>query len=143
MKILRLLAIPALTYLLTACSAHPGSGHWQNSGIQNPDYINEFSRIEVHYEGHADIFDNMVEPADTDEGNQAVRRCFWHGTDPQTIEMTCVKANNTDIEESYQLRVAEDRTKAELIMADKVVGIFTREQRPEIEHSYKEILQPQ
>jgi len=144
MNMFRLLTLSTLTYLLTACSPHPGAGNWLATGEQNPDFIKEFVKIEVSYEGRTDIFDTKAgQQSNTDDPSSAVRRCFWRGEDAQTIIMTCVQATNTDIEESYQLRVDPDNDVAELIKEKIVVGRFIREERPEEEHSYKEIFQPQ
>ena len=138
MNMLRLLTITALTYLLTACSPHPSSGHWQSTGEESPNFTKTFVRLEVGYEGRTNIFDSK-----TATPEQAVRRCFWQGEDAQTIVLTCVQAANTDIEESYQLRIGPDNDTAQLIKDKVVIGHFIREERPEVEHSYKEILQPQ
>ena len=140
MKIIPLLTISALTVILMGCSAHPGAGNWQTTTEENPDFIREFVRLGVSYEGRTNIFADKS--SDSTESNPAIRRCFWHGIDAQTITMTCVQAANTDIEESYQLHVGTDRDIAELIKDERIVGRFIREERPEVEHSYKEILQP-
>ncbi|MDH3354129.1 MAG: hypothetical protein OEL79_02805 [Chromatiales bacterium] len=137
-NMLRLLAIPALAYLLTACSPHPGAGYWQTTGEESPNFIKEFVRLEVGYEGRTNIFDSK-----TATPEQAIRRCFWSGVDAQTLMLTCVQASNTDIEESYQLRVSPDNNTADLLKDETIIGHFMREKRPEIEHSYKEIFQPQ
>jgi len=140
LNIQRLLTLSTLTLLLTACSPHPGSGNWQTTGEDNPDVIKAFVRLEVSYEGRTNIY--AEREGDRTGLNQAIRRCFWRGKDAKTIVMTCVQANNTDIEESYQLRVGPDNKLAELIKDEQIVGRFVREERPDREHSYKEILQP-
>ena len=143
MNIPRLLTISALLYLLTACSAHPGAGHWQSTNENNPGFIKEFVKIEVSYEGRADIFNTREgQQSDPDSPSSALRRCFWRGVDAQTIAMTCIVASNTDVEESYQLRINPDTSIAELLKNAVVVGRFVRQKRPEQEHSYREIFQP-
>jgi hypothetical protein len=130
MKILRLLPLPAIAALLAACSPHPGSGNWQSTVEANPQFIPQFVRLEVGFEGRTDIFgDKPVTQDSSDTSNGAIRRCFWRGVDAQTILMDCVQAANTDIEESYQLRVSADNEMAELIKDEIVVGRFMREKR--------------
>ena len=143
MNVLRLLTIVSLTYLVTACSAHPGAGNWLATDEQNPDFIKGFVKLEVGYEGRTDIFDTKAgQQSDTDSPSSAIRRCFWRGIEPRIIALTCVQATNTDIEESYQLRIGPDNEIAELIKDDLIVGRYVREVRPDVEHSYKEIFQP-
>jgi hypothetical protein len=130
MKMLRLLTLPAIASLLAACSPHPGSGNWQSTVEITPQFIQQFIRLEVGYDGRTDIFgDKAVKQSSTDTSNGAIRRCFWRGMDAQTIVMNCVQAANTDIEESYQLRVSADNEMAELIKDEVVVGRFVREKR--------------
>lgn len=126
MKMLRLLTLPAIASLLAACSPHPGSGNWQSTVEAGP-LTQQFVRLEVGFEGRTDIFSDKAMKQDS--GNGAIRRCFWRGMDAQTIVMNCVQAANTDIEESYQLRVSADNTMAELIKDEVVVGRFVREMR--------------
>jgi hypothetical protein len=128
MKTLHLLPLSALVLLLTACSPHPGAGNWQSSGEAGAQFMAEFSRLEVGYEGRTDIFNReRAQRAAAGETNGAIRRCFWHGVDAQTISLSCVQADNTDIEESYQLRVSADNAMAELIKGEVVVGRFVRD----------------
>lgn len=121
---MRKLTIPfviSVLALLAACSPHPGAGMWvaaqQNAG--------EFSRLNVTYEGRTNFYDWMSDPA-SDSDATAVRRCFWHGVDPQTIEMTCVQAANTELEETYRLRVTAERNEAELLQDSRIVAKFVR-----------------
>lgn len=130
MNLLRLLALPTLSCLLAACSPHPGSGKWQATGETNPHFNTGFTRIEVGYEGRTDIFGVPAAiAANSDDGNGAIRRCFWRGVDAQTIAMNCVQAANTDIEESFQLRVEPQTGVAELLRDDVVIGRFERQVR--------------
>jgi hypothetical protein len=93
----------------------------------NPDFIKEFVRLEVGYEGRTDIFGEKSDKPVTADTNGAIRRCFWRGDSAQSIVMTCVQAANTDIEESYVLRVGADNNVADLIKGEVVVGRFVRE----------------
>ena len=130
MNTIRLLTLLALTYTLTACSGHPGAGNWQTTGEANPDFIKEFVKLKVGFDGRTDIFDEKsATTTSADTTNGAIRRCFWRGVDAQSIEMTCVQAANTDIEESYQLRVSPDNNVAELLRDKMIVGRFVREER--------------
>ncbi len=137
---LRLLTLFALASLLAACSAHPGAGHWLSTGEKRAAFNAEFVRLEVSYEGRTNIF--STPSTQQSELEHAIRRCFWRGEDPYTIVMTCVQASNTDIEEHYRLRVDTRTNIAELMSDGVVIGRFVRQQRSEIEYSYKEILQP-
>ena len=84
--------------------------------------------MKVTYEGRTDIFGVEGEKtASGDETNGAIRRCFWHGTDAQTIALSCVQAANTEKEESYLLRVNTNSGVAELVSGEKVVGRFKRQ----------------
>lgn len=128
MAIPRILPLPALICLLASCSPHPGAGNWQSTGEANPLYIREFVRLEVGYDGRTDIFGDSAAPqAGTDDTNGAIRRCFWGGLDAQAIVMDCVQAANTDVKESYSLRVSADKRTAELIKDAVVVGRFVRQ----------------
>ncbi len=128
MKTIRLLALPTLAYFLLACSGHPGAGNWLSTGEYHPGYLKEFSKLEVTYEGRTNIFGQSNALQDSaDSTNEAIRRCFWHGMDAQTILMTCIQAANIEIEENYQLRVNPDNDIAELIKDEVVVGRFVRE----------------
>lgn len=140
MIMLRILSITILTYLLAACSAHPGAGNWLTTGEENADFNKEFVRLEVSYEGRTNIFSSSS--AQQNELEQAIRRCFWRGEDAYTITLTCVQATNNDIEEHYKLRVNTKTNIASLTRGGVVIGRFAREERPEIEHSYKEIFRP-
>lgn len=123
-----MILLPALAVLLMACSAHPGAGNWIATGEPRPGYIQEFSKLEVTFEGRTNIFgQNGASENNGDNTNEAIRRCFWRGMDAQTIVMTCVQAANTEIEETYQLRVNPDNSVAELIKDEAVVGRFARE----------------
>lgn len=127
MNILRLLTISALSYLLTACTPHPGTGNWMTTGEENPSFIKEFARLDVDLEGRTDFFSTTAgQQSAADDPSSALRRCFWRGQDAQTILMTCVVASNTDIEESYLLQVNPDNGIAELIKDDVVIGRFAR-----------------
>jgi hypothetical protein len=120
MKIHELIGTASLALLLSGCSPHPGAGTWLAEGEKS-----EFVELNVTYEGRTDIFDRR---ADDGSGapRTAVRRCFWHGVDASVIDLSCVQAVNTDIEESYQLRVAPDNKTAELIKDSHVVGRYIR-----------------
>lgn len=125
---IRMFALPALAVLLMACSAHPGAGNWVATGEQHSDFIKEFSKLQVTFEGRTNIFGQKEASQNSgDSTNEAIRRCFWRGMDAQTIVMTCVQAADTEIEESFQLRVDGDSGFAELIKDGVVVGRFERQ----------------
>ncbi len=128
MNTLRLLTLSALSYLLIACTPHPGAGNWLTTGEENTNFIKEFARLDVDLEGRTDIFNTTAgQQSDAKDPSSASRRCFWRGQDAQTILMTCVVAGNTDVEESYLLRVGPDNVMADLIKDDVIIGHFMRE----------------
>ena len=128
MNILRLLTITALSYLLIACTPHPGTGNWLTTGEENANFIKEFARLDVDYEGRTDIFNTTAgQQSDAKDPSSASRRCFWRGQDAQTILMTCIVASNTDVEENFLLRVNPDNGIADLIKDQVVIGRFVRE----------------
>ena len=110
--------------LLVACSPHPGSGQWITTGEDKPGYMKEFVRLNVMYEGRTDIFGPQT-MGNTDAA--AIRRCFWHGVDANAIELSCVQADNTEIEEHYQLRVDADNDTAEMMQGGRTVGRYRRD----------------
>lgn len=113
-------ALCAAVALLVGCSPHPGAGYWSATGGGG-----EFARLHVSYEGRTNIF-GQQQAEEEDSDATALRRCFWRGIDAQTIEMTCVLAANTDIEERYRLQVEADRNRAELTRDGKQVASFVR-----------------
>jgi len=128
MNILRLLTTATLTYLLMACTPHPGTGNWLTTGEENVNFVKEFARLDVDHDGRTDIFNTTAgQQNDAADPSSAVRRCFWRGQDAQTILMTCVVASDTDVEESYLLRVNPDGGVADLIKGETVIGRFVRE----------------
>ena len=116
-KLKALLLCTSLT-LLAGCSPHPGSGVWTATSENEPGFV----KIDVQYEGRADIYNA------TDEA--AVRRCFWGGMSPKQLALDCVQAADTDIKENYRLTVTEDGT-AELTRKQQLIGIFNKQPRTE------------
>ncbi len=125
MHIIYRLGVTVVLLMLTACSPHPGAGKWIVADDGKEADITEFVRIHVSYEGRTNIFGRGNGP-EADSDSTAIRRCFWHGIDAQTIELSCVQALNTDIEESYRFRVDAGRNSAELLQDGRVVGRFVR-----------------
>lgn len=108
------LGAAALLFALTGCSPHPATGNWIASTGSN----SEFSRLEVTYEGRANLF----EPGEEKAG----RHCFWSGENKQAISMSCKPAFNTDIEEFYRLELGEDGI-ASLMREGEVKARFSRQ----------------
>ncbi len=88
--------ISATTLLLAGCSPHPATGTW----VAGAESDAEFNRLEVTFEGRANLF--------KPDEKQAGRHCFWSGETRQVISMSCKPASNPDIEEHYRLEVGED-----------------------------------
>lgn len=104
--------------LLAGCSPHPGSGTW----IASPENESGFTKIDVQYEGRADIYNA------TDE--ESVRHCFWGGMSPKQLALDCTQASDTDNPEHYRLTVTADDT-AELTRKQQLIGAFNRQKRSE------------
>ncbi len=102
--------------LLAGCSPHPGSGIWTATSENEPG----FTKIDVQYEGRADIYNA------TDEA--AVRHCFWGGMSPKQLALDCTRASDTDNPEHYRLTVTQDDS-AELTRKQQLIGTFSRQQR--------------
>lgn len=117
-SILKTLSLLSAFLLITGCSPHPGSGIWIAEAENEPG----FTKIDVQYEGRADIYNA------TDEA--AVRRCFWGGMSPRQLALDCVQAADTEIKENYRLTVAEDGT-AELTRKQQLIGVFNKQPRTE------------
>lgn len=125
MKICDIIGCVSLALLLSGCSPHPGAGVWVADKSNNSVESNGFVELDVMFEGRTDIFDrSSTEGAGQDR--TAARRCFWHSIDASTIELTCVHAANTDIEEDYQLRVGSDNKVSELMQDGRVMGRYHR-----------------
>ncbi len=115
-RIARVLALSSAAPVfaaLTACSPHPATGNWQSADDA------EFVRLEVTYEGWA----NLYEAGEKEAG----RHCFWGAESKQGIALACKPAFNTDIEEHYGLAIAEDGT-ATLMRDREVAARFTKQQ---------------
>ncbi len=125
MKIREIIGYASLSLLLSGCSPHPGAGNWVADESNTVGTNIGFVELNVTYEGRTDIFDRKSDEA-LGAGRTAVRRCFWRGVNVNTIELTCVHADDSDKEESYQLRVAPDNKVAELMQNGRVMGRYVR-----------------
>lgn len=123
-KIIITTLLPALL-LLAACSPHPGTGAWGAAKGNQVERSSEFARIDVTYEGRANIYGWLADPA-SDSDATAIRRCFWSGVDKKTIALNCVQAVNTEIEETYMLRVDADDRGSVLLQDGRPVTRFLR-----------------
>ncbi|SCZ64088.1 hypothetical protein [Thiohalomonas denitrificans] len=110
---LSLLGALTLLLALTGCSPHPAAGNWTATAEDS-----QFSRLEVTYEGRANLFEFGEE--------KAGRHCFWSGESKQVISMSCKPAFDTDIEEHYRLNLEGDGT-AILMRDDQAVAYFSPE----------------
>ena len=123
-KILTITLIPALV-LLAACSPHPGTGAWGAAESNQAEHSSEFARIDVTYEGRANIYGWSADPV-SDSDATAIRRCFWNGVDENTIALNCVQAVNSEIEEAYMLRVDAEGRGSVLLQDGRPVTRFLR-----------------
>ena len=123
-KFLTITLIPALL-LLTACSPHPGTGAWGAAESNQSKNGSEFARIDVTYEGRANIYGWLGSPA-SDSDATAIRRCFWNGVDENTIALKCTQALDTETEEAYMLRVDSEGRGSVLLQDGRPVTRFMR-----------------
>ena len=117
-SILKIISLLSVLLLITGCSPHPGSGVWVATSENEPG----FTKIDVQYEGRADIYNASDEAA--------VRRCFWGGMSPKQLALDCVQAADSEIKENYRLSVAEDGS-AELTRKQQLIGVFNKQPRTE------------
>ncbi|WP_303905906.1 hypothetical protein [Thiohalomonas denitrificans] len=111
---LSLLGAAMLLLALAGCSPHPATGTWAATSESG----SKFGRLEVTYEGRANLFEFGEE--------EAGRHCFWSGESKQAISMSCKPAFDTDIEEHYRLNLEGDGT-ATLMGDGKAMAHFSRE----------------
>lgn len=104
----------ALLLALAGCAPHPAAGTW----IAAPG--SDFQRLEVTYEGRADLF--------AAGEAQAGRHCFWSGDSARAIALACKTASSPDLEEHYRLVVDGDGT-ATLLRDGEQTARFTRQAR--------------
>ena len=117
-SILKTLSLFCALALLAGCSPHPGSGVWIATSENEPGFV----KIDVQYEGRADIYNATEE--------KAVRHCFWGGMSPKQLALDCTKASDTDNPEHYRLTVTADDT-AELTHKQQLIGTFNKQPRSE------------
>lgn len=96
-KTLALLSSLPLFLSLAACSPHPATGVWAAA----EPVPSGFNRLEVTYEGRANLFAVGEETAG--------RHCFWGGESKQAIRLTCRPAEQ-EIDESYRFVINADGT---------------------------------
>jgi hypothetical protein len=106
----------ALLLALAGCSPHPAAGIW----TAEPGSGAGFQRLEVTYEGRADLY----APGEPEAG----RHCFWSGESARAIALACKPASDPDAEEHYRLVVQEDGT-ATLLRDGEVSARLTRQAR--------------
>jgi len=117
-SILKTIFLLSTLALIVGCSPHPGSGIWTATSENEP----WFTKIDVQYEGRADIYSATEEAA--------VRHCFWGGMSPKQLALDCTRASDTDNPEHYRLTVTADDT-AELTQKQQLVGTFKKQPRTE------------
>ncbi|MCW8931222.1 MAG: hypothetical protein OQL19_13395 [Gammaproteobacteria bacterium] len=114
--------ILGISFILTACSPHPGAGKWKADASNSLNV----TTINIIFEGHADFY--------TDGKEESVRRCFWSAVAKQTMSLQCVYSENTDKKVTYQFKVIE-KGHAELSQDGQLIGLFSL-QKPEKEASF-------
>lgn len=86
-----------------------------------PGQQGEFERIEVMFDGKADLFRKGAK--------QAAYRCFWGGDSAQSLRLTCTTGQDSGIEYHYVLKVvATDQ--ANLEQNDQLLATYSRRQGP-------------
>ncbi|MCW8907949.1 MAG: hypothetical protein OQL28_11930 [Sedimenticola sp.] len=114
MKMIRSLAVAILVAaLLTGCSAHPGAGNWQLKA----DSQSSVSRVTVHFEGRAELFD-ATSGAET-------HHCFWGGVSNSEIQLDCTTPEDTETRVRFKLRVTGP-DQAQLLKEGRLIGEYQR-----------------
>ena len=115
LKLATIVSISMIVFLLSACSPHPGAGHWKAEGKNDLN----ISWINVVFEGTADIFAH---------GQQdSILRCFWAAKDENSLQFQCVYAEDTEKKATYQFVVAESGRKARLMQGEQLIAEFSEE----------------
>jgi len=72
------------TFLLSACSPHPGSGVWEAVA----DNEQGISKLTVGFEGKAEFTSSKL--------NNAVWHCFWSTADKKKLVLDCTPSTNPE-----------------------------------------------
>ena len=99
--------------VLSGCSPHPASGNW----VSSEDNSANFTKILVHFESRLEIFSG--------ESEKPALYCGWSATSRQNIGIECLRSEDQDVMDVYQLNV-EGEDKAELIQNGKVIARFVQ-----------------
>ena len=114
-RLATIVSFSIIVIFLSACSPHPGAGHWKAEGKNDLN----ISWINVVFEGTADIFAH---------GQQdSILRCFWAATDKNSLQFQCVYAEDTDKKATYQFVVVESGRKARLMQNEQLIAEFSEE----------------
>jgi hypothetical protein len=116
-----------ISFFLVACSPHPGTGTWLADSDNKA-----FTKIIVHYDGKAEIFDM--------KNSKAEWHCFWAGINKTDISLTCTPASNTDDEQLFSLSISDldsttnaaqpaRTTQAKLYKDTELTGTFKLQER--------------
>ena len=119
MKLLsaRIVFVTLASFLLVACSPHPGTGVWKATG-ENEMGID---RLVAGFEGRAEFVSTKPEVA--------TWHCFWGKIDENTLSLDCTPSTNTDNKKTFTL-TAIDLGTAELHEVNqkdnRLLATFTR-----------------
>ncbi|MCW9024556.1 MAG: hypothetical protein OQK73_07720 [Gammaproteobacteria bacterium] len=113
--------------MLIACSPHPGTGTWLADSENKT-----FSKIIVHYDGKAEIFEI--------KNGSAEWHCFWAGINKTDINLMCTPASNPDDEQSFSFSISDSNmtnsvkqptksTQAKLYKNTVLTGTFNLQER--------------
>ena len=120
-----LLSIAIFSLLsISACSPHSGTGTWETDGNNSLTV----SKIIISFEGTADFFSDTIKPIPKPDKktNDAFRRCFWGAASENEMQLQCVHADNTDIQESYRFTIIE-KDQAQLTQNEQLIALFTKQ----------------
>lgn len=98
---------------LTGCSGHPGAGNWTSDGTGS----GPFSKLIVHYEGRAELFD-------AGSGAES-HHCFWGAKSADEIQLDCTTPEDTETRIRFVLWVDEAGA-AHLLKNDMEIARFSR-----------------
>ncbi|AKH20243.1 hypothetical protein [Sedimenticola thiotaurini] len=98
---------------LAGCSGHPGAGNWTSDGTTT----GPFSKLTVHYEGRAELFD-------AGSGAES-HHCFWGAKSADEVQLDCTTPEDTETRIRFVLWVDEAGA-GHLLKDDREIGRFKR-----------------
>lgn len=93
------------SFLLSACSGHPGAGHWQSADKDSAQY----SALELEFDGKGTLHPNT---AIVGQENKADLWCIWQAKSSHMLDVQCGDENHRDTKIKFELRVSDEEATA-------------------------------